>query len=516
MARIFISYSRQDEAFARRLAGSLSYLGADVWIDVDDIPAGMKWSSAIQQGLDTADLMIVIMSPDSMASKNVEDEWQYYLDNRKPVIPVLLKPAKIHFQLNRIQYIDFQRQPYDPALGQLYAELRRNGLQLNPLLSEAERAQQPVPHFYPAPATARKTPRSWLPLAILGLIGGLVIVAGVVGLAVGSLLSNPQSSATPPVVAQVTDTPQQTTVAVLPSPLAASVVPPSPTVLVTPPPPQATATLPGFTRITRNTDWTPLTRAFGDVEMVLVPAGCFTMGSAKEQLDMAYPLCDAALGQGQCRKSQLFEDEHPATQAVCFDRPFWLDRTEVTNRAYGSPGVFVGDTLPRTNVAWQDAEAHCERRGGRLPTEAEWEYAARGPAGLIFPWGNSFEGGRANYCDAGCEFQWRDRNINDGWPKPAPVGSYPGGASWVGALDMAGNVWEWTSSIYRPYPYNPRDGRENNADVSPKRTLRGGSWNWLAAELRGATRDDYAGNNASSDWYGFRCARDFQASDLPR
>jgi hypothetical protein len=98
MPRIFISYSRNDETFARQLATSLSDMGADIWIDIEDIPAGMKWSSAIQQGLDSGDLLIVIISPDSMGSHNVEDEWQYYLDNGKPVIPVLIQPTKIHFQ----------------------------------------------------------------------------------------------------------------------------------------------------------------------------------------------------------------------------------------------------------------------------------------------------------------------------------------------------------------------------------------------------------------------------------
>ena len=83
MARLFISYSRNDEEFARQLATSLSEMGADVWIDIEDIPAGMKWSRAIQEGLDSGQLLIVIISPDSMDSRNVEDEWQYYLDNNK-------------------------------------------------------------------------------------------------------------------------------------------------------------------------------------------------------------------------------------------------------------------------------------------------------------------------------------------------------------------------------------------------------------------------------------------------
>ncbi len=131
MPHIFISYSRKDEAFAHRLAQSLSDLGADIWIDVKAISAGTKWSRAIQQGLDTCDALIVVVSPDSMASTNVEDEWQYYLEQKKPVIPVLIRPAKMHFQLNRIQYVDFHRQPYDGGLRQLHVELRRHGLKLD-------------------------------------------------------------------------------------------------------------------------------------------------------------------------------------------------------------------------------------------------------------------------------------------------------------------------------------------------------------------------------------------------
>src|SRR4026207_2485130 len=122
MAHIFISYSRTDEVFARQLATSLSQLGADVWIDIEDIPVGMKWSRAIQEGLDVSDVLLVVISPESMASHNVEDEWQYYLDQKKPVIPLLLTPTKLHFQLSRIQYVDFHRQAYDKSLRQLHAE----------------------------------------------------------------------------------------------------------------------------------------------------------------------------------------------------------------------------------------------------------------------------------------------------------------------------------------------------------------------------------------------------------
>lgn len=159
MARIFISYSRQYELFARELAASLSNLGADVWIDVEDIPAGMKWSSAIQQGLDICDVMLVVITPESMASRNVEDEWQYYLDEKKPIIPILLEPTKVHFQLSRIQYIDFKNQPYDKAFVRLHNELSFKGIVLNPIpLPEIQAPYPPVVETLQPSVTAVETP----------------------------------------------------------------------------------------------------------------------------------------------------------------------------------------------------------------------------------------------------------------------------------------------------------------------------------------------------------------------
>jgi hypothetical protein len=130
MKRIFISYSRTDRDFARRLAKSLAELGADVWIDYEDIPAGKKWSTAIQQGLDSSDGMLVLVSPESMASSNVEDEWQYFLDSGRPVIPILYKPAKFHFQLHRLQYVDFAEQRFGDAFAKLLDELSAKGISL--------------------------------------------------------------------------------------------------------------------------------------------------------------------------------------------------------------------------------------------------------------------------------------------------------------------------------------------------------------------------------------------------
>ncbi len=186
MARIFLSYSRTDEAFARQLATSLSELGADVWIDLEDIPVGMKWSRAIQEGLDVSDVLLVIISPESMASHNVEDEWQYYLDQKKPVIPLLLKPTKLHFQLSRIQYISFERQSYDKALRQLHTELGRKGVHLDPLPRGRTATQQVARVSLPSAPAASPSGRQ-LPVMWLALGAALLIV----GVGLGIFLSNP-------------------------------------------------------------------------------------------------------------------------------------------------------------------------------------------------------------------------------------------------------------------------------------------------------------------------------------
>lgn len=133
--KIFVSYSRHDEAFARKIAVWLAKtLNMGVWIDVDDIQPGVKWSAAIQDGLDNCEVMVVILTPESMESINVEDEWQYFIDLGKPVVPILLRTTSIPYQLRRIQWIDFSDQDeYNNALRQLIVELRQ---QMKPLDSE--------------------------------------------------------------------------------------------------------------------------------------------------------------------------------------------------------------------------------------------------------------------------------------------------------------------------------------------------------------------------------------------
>jgi formylglycine-generating enzyme required for sulfatase activity len=236
---------------------------------------------------------------------------------------------------------------------------------------------------------------------------------------------------------------------------------------------------PGFAPVTHNADWTTVEREFDGVAMVLVPAGCFMMGSEEGLLN-----------------------ERPVHQQ-CFDEPFWIDKTEVANAQFarfGGEAAFntrwSDPNVPRERISWIEAHEFCVRRGARLPTEAEWEYAARGPDNLIYPWGDTFN---EQYVVYG----------NNSSNHTAYVGSKPLGASWVGALDMSGNVWEWTSSIYRDYPYNAGDGRENSGDESSPRVLRGGSWFNRVEDLLRTTSRSYVIPEAMVDFNGFRCARSY-------
>lgn len=200
----------------------------------------------------------------------------------------------------------------------------------------------------------------------------------------------------------------------------------------------AAATVP-TAPVSRNADWTPVVRQFDGVEMVLVPAGCFQMGS-----------------------NDYSDREKPAHQQ-CFSEPFWIDRYEVSNaQRHRTDPAWANDNLPLTLITWPVASEVCHLRRARLPTEAEWEYAARGPDGPFFPWGDEFVADNAVY------------RGNSG--QTEAVDSHPGGASWVGAYNMSGNVLEWTSSLPDPYPYNANDGRELVTEDGAARVIRGGSF----------------------------------------
>lgn len=260
-----------------------------------------------------------------------------------------------------------------------------------------------------------------------------------------------------------------------------------------------------FFTVTRNLDWEMVIRTIDGVEVVLVPPGCFLMGTTEEQIEIDQAQCN--LDFAGCFNI-LLDDESPQHE-ICFEEPYWLDRSEVISESSSSSSP-LDPAFPHVFVNWLDAAKACEARNGRLPTESEWEYAARGPDSWRYPWGNEFAGNLANFCDSSCERDWSSDIYTDGFPVIAPVGSIPLGASWVGALDMSGNVSEWTNSVFLPYPYDPEDGREVdiNADSASPRILRGGSFFTIPTFLRSSVRFPVELNFLNEN-VGFRCVLPF-------
>ncbi len=263
-------------------------------------------------------------------------------------------------------------------------------------------------------------------------------------------------------------------------------------------------------------------------DRVRLPAGTFTMGSTEKDLAYAHELClKEPVGARACTREatlvmvmlRLEREAHPVTLS-----PFAIDRTEVSVGAYRrcvasgacappafSPGDarFDRDELPVTQVRFQDAAAYCAFAGGRLPTEAEWEYAARGVTGRRFPWGMIWASRRANH---GAISATDTTDASDGTTLLAPVESYPDGASPEGVLNLAGNVAEWVNDLvdlqasdergYAPTPArNPR-GAETGEHV-----IRGGSYRMSPLFLRAPARFLLHGQSSQDD-VGFRCAYD--------
>ena len=575
MARIFIAYPHEHQLFATRLARSLSEIGADVWIDVENIPPGMKWHNAIQQGLRTCELMLVIITPESMASHNVEAEWFHFLENSKPIIPLLYRFTEIHYRLAPFQYTDFEKQPYEIAFSELHSELLRREINVKPLTPNE---MQPLPEHQIALPVKQRVARNsiirWIQNNLHEfVIGVLITIVGGVILAFITqsdrfssqselvstteeivALNTPEiteqsletltptiaTTRTPPLSAtevegtiqaemneiilnnfQTADAQQTATVeqelfyargtaAVLA--VTATLWTPTPTIdtrataearltqttnavmvqvsstqasinqtatatLWTPTPtpgPIAVALETWADSSKTNDDWTQIAHEVSGVIMVLVPPGCFIMGS-----------------EGNISNKQCFEDA------------FWIDKFEVTNERYDSLGceTWSSEPLqPRNCVNWFDAVDFCQALGARLPTEAEWEYAARGPNSWVYPWGNEWNPDYSN---------WADTEPNETFT----VGSFSTGESWVGAMDMNGNLEEWTSSLYEEYPYNETDGREQDIvdSTNIQRVSRGSSFytnDGGLNSLHSAHRNSYNSSTVSTG-LGFRCARDF-------
>lgn len=246
----------------------------------------------------------------------------------------------------------------------------------------------------------------------------------------------------------------------------------------------------------------PLTSAFAATPMIEIPAGAFRMGSdagpadeqpAHEVVLPAFaidrtPVTNAqfaeflnAVGPRNAKGERLFDDDDPDARI-----------RRVRGRWRADPGF---EDHPVVEVSFRGAAEYCARAGMRLPSEAEWEKSARGNDGRRYPWGNEApDATRAHFGAA--------------YNATVPVGSYPKGASPYGVLDMAGNVWQWTSSLYQPYPYRAGDGRED-PNSTETRATRGGAHDWPAQGITATHRGSGLSRAPAVGHHniGFRCAR---------
>ena len=469
MAKVFISYSRKDIEFAKRLTGELQKSELDFWIDWEGIPPTVDWWREIEKGIEEADVFLFLISPDSAKSKICGQEIDTAVKNGKRIIPIVVREIQWEDtppKLGHLNYIFFSRDDdFGTATQKLLTAIHTDyewtathrRLQVKALewqrknkenslllrgkdLQEAEfqltanSSKEPhltdLQHEYVSMSRSmedkqhRSSQRTKVVMSIIG-----VVLLVTIGLAMNGK----------------------------------------------------------FNRFI----YQPI-----DMEdyWVTIPAGEFLMGSSQEEIEFANSLCSS------CE----FSDEQP--QHSVFLDAYQIGKYEVTNRQFNQcirAGVCTGNATPQklnhpvVNVNWFAAKTYCEWAGGRLPTEAEWEKAAswdpETKTKLRYPWGNDDPTSTLlNYSYNG-----------DG---TTPVGTYPDGASPYGLFDMAGNVWEWVSSLDMSYPYDANDGREDLSSAAG-RVLRGGAYGESSSYVRSAGRFG-SGPTFFDYYYGFRCARD--------
>jgi formylglycine-generating enzyme required for sulfatase activity len=482
-----MSYSRRDQAVMERALKFLRKQGVKFWLDNEKlIPGTPIWEREIEKAIKTAAAVVVICSPDSNESEWVRREITFAERYRKRIFPVLVRgdeDTSISIRLSTRQYVDI-RQNEEIGIRSLAMAISFYLKELEEQeREERERKATPTVPVYesqkePISRVESPTKSNWLPFGIVGVV--------IIGLIFGGMyiyqnfLAPNELPPTEPAQVERTGPPALEPV-MTNTPKVAFTSTSRPTKVPTP---------------TLDVGSTMISEKDGMV-MVYVPTGEFEMGSENGD-----------------------DDEKPV-HAVYLDA-FWIDQTEVTNAMYAkcvaagecdSPSLIKSDTrdsyygdlefddYPVIYVTWNDAIAYCEWAGRRLPTEAEWEKAAswegKNRTKFVYPWGDSINCSQANYWgkDGGC--------IGD----TTTVGSYESGQSPYGAYDMAGNVWEWVSSLYQSYPYSATDGRED-LSASGSRVLRGGAWyDDYSSYIRTADRNE-GDPTGSSGAFGFRCARD--------
>ncbi len=454
--------------------------GWSVWWD-RTIPSGKRFDQVIQEALAAARCVLVLWSRQSIASDWVLEEAE---EGRKRhiLIPVFIEDVPPPMGFRRIQAADLSgwdgaetsqsfRKLIADITGILGPPVRTETGQVAPVetkeagpaVVEPEKepvlAPEPPPPEVTPPVEPPRPPRPppW-PKLLPWFIGTLLVVM---------------------VVAfWIFREPKQAPPSPLPGTVPKKEIPKKKQI------PQKIVTAPTPPKITPAKP----TKTIARTGMAVIPAGEFWMG-CNEKVD------------SKCNKDEKRGDN-------VYVGAFSIDKHEVTVALYRKcveAGKCSNDGLtswkkcnwdksgredhPMNCVDWYQAKKYCAWARKRLPTEAEWEKAARGTDGKIYPWGNRWDSSRANVGEHGT----------------VSVGSYPSGASPYGVYDMAGNVWEWTSSLYKPYPYKAEEGRED-PKAKGFRVLRGGSWNLTAEDARTSFRLRNV-PVLRFPYFGFRCAK---------
>lgn len=462
---LFLSYSRKDRDAMHLVFDALHTAGLSVWTDEGLEPGTQSWQEAITEALSQAKAMVVLLSPNANASIWVKREIGFAQARGKGVFPLLISgddASSVPINLIDVQRVD-GRKNLDAAIDHVLLPGLRRHLMLG--------------HIHPTPpinavtaggtldSSAKKgqisssTPRKKTYFWYLA-----AIIVGAVGLYAAERLLFPTQPSGPTSTANAARATHASATVVLPTVAPTQLSPLSPLAPTATLTPEPTATWPPAPKA-----GTTKTNPSDGAEYVYVPAGPFKMGSVEGS-------------------TRVYVAEKPQTTVNVAG--FWIMRTEVTNEQYRRCVDASACTEPKnrhwldrlyadhpvTDVDWHQAQDYAQWAGGRLPTESEWEKACRGTDARTYPWGESAPREEmANF----------DGNVGD----TTPVGWYtPLGFPPYGLADMAGNVWEWTSSQYRAYPYSATDGREN-PDGDANRTVRGGSWNYFDRAVRCAYRD---------------------------
>ena len=449
---IFISYAHENSRFVKKLTQRLRQQALEVWLDQEEIGPEAAWNGEIEKALMGCHYFFLILSPAAINSWLVREQYLLASDNDKIIVPILHQPCLIPAELKHIPLIDFTKQDDEQALREIFrAHFPENSRPVG---------EKPTFGMFWQRLNRKILPQS-ASFSLPGWLGPSILVMTLF-ISTFFLWPSEADELTRFNVSEVSAPISDETLAVIPT--------------ATP---------------------LPFVRSIDGKPMAFVPAGEFLMGSNE-----ADPLAS--------------DDEKP--QRRVYLDAFWIDQTEITNRDYQKCVVagqctpqyflgrtFMGDTYPVVGVDWFQSEAYCEWAGGRLPTEAEWEKAARGTDGQIYPWGNQFDGSRLNSCDRNCIQDWRDSRADDGYKYTAPIGSYPNGASPYGVFDMSGNVWEWTADWYGEdyYQMAPLENPKGPA-FGQQRVIRGGSWHYSGRNLRAVNRHKDI-PTFQYDKIGFRC-----------